>query len=393
MIEPRSGNLLALIRIVRNPSSAYLNGTLLGAAPADADALDVSFMAGGGDLLKSLYITDNNFDLSISTQEVILSMQQLMHRLGELAADVNLYLNGGSPEANNANFFEYPYNGVADDTEHLKFEIGTDGRLRIIGSRPFWGCFSIEVPSVQDQYGFYGVKKSEDDTLSYTQLRRFMSVNPETGLVSYSKIIANRFLKTVPVADGTNAIARGAAIAYNSRTVLGSEPHVKVVSTTFVTPNYHASFAASGTAGSTETHAIRTRASLFSTLERRIALEVGCSLPIKNSPMVDHQRESPDFVIGRWIWKMDPRIESNDVGGSRRYHSNMPSCTEYQGAQDRITYHELQAQAKIQTFRIRLFARLRTFNDETEEWGMRVIQLPTSSTDWWHTRIHFISKD
>ena len=71
----------------------------------------------------------------------------------------------------------------------------------------------------------------------------------------------------------------------------------------------------------------------------------------------------------------------------------MPACTEYQGAQDRITYHELQAQAKIQTLRLKLFARLRTFDELTEKWGMRVIELPTNPSDWWHTRLHFMSRD
>ena len=35
-------------------------------------------------------------------------------------------------------------------------------------------------------------------------------------------------------------------------------------------------------------------------LDRRVALEVGCSLPIKNSPMFDHGNEAPDFVLGRF---------------------------------------------------------------------------------------------
>ena len=136
-----------------------------------------------------------------------------------------------------------------------------------------------------------------------------------------------------------------------------------------------------------------TNACIFSSLERRVALEVGCSLPIKNSPMIDHQKETPDFVLARWIWRTDPRIESNDQGGTRRYHSAMPACTEYQGAQDRITYHELRPQAKIQTLRIKLFARLRTFNDEDETYGMRIVDLPTNPTDWWHTRLHFMSTE
>ena len=71
----------------------------------------------------------------------------------------------------------------------------------------------------------------------------------------------------------------------------------------------------------------------------------------------------------------------------------MPACTEYQGARDRVTYHELRPQAKIQTLRIKLFARIRTFDKKREQYGMRVIDLPTAQTDWWHARMHFMSKD
>ena len=40
---------------------------------------------------------------------------------------------------------------------------------------------------------------------------------------------------------------------------------------------------------------------ILTTLDRRVTLEVGCSLPLKNSPMVDHGVESPDFVLGRYM--------------------------------------------------------------------------------------------
>jgi len=142
-----------------------------------------------------------------------------------------------------------------------------------------------------------------------------------------------------------------------------------------------------------ETVTFTTGASVFSSLERRVALELGCSLPIKNSPMIDHQKETSDFVIGRWIWKTVQSVETNDSGGTRRYRGPTPVCTEYHGLQDRIIYHELQAQAKIQTLRLKLFARVRTFNSKDESWGMRVVELPTSKTDWWHARLHFVSKD
>ena len=170
--------------------------------------------------------------------------------------------------------------------------------------------------------------------------------------------------------------------AYNGRTIYGTEAHF-ITAASAVTDDGFKTYA-----GATHNQLLtfETSASIFSTLERRVALELSCSLPIKNSPMIDHQKETPDFVLAR-------RIDSNAQGGSSRYNSVMPACIEYQGAQDRITYHELQAQAKIQTLRIKLFARVRFFDESSETWSMRVVELPTNNTDWWHSRLHFVSKD
>ena len=64
-----------------------------------------------------------------------------------------------------------------------------------------------------------------------------------------------------------------------------------------------------------------------------------------------------------------------------------------QGAKDRVLYHTLRPQAKLQTVRLRLFARVRTYNEVEDTWKMRTMAVPTSSTDWWHARLHFVSKD
>ena len=409
MIEPQTGVYDALIRIVRNPQAAKVD-----APPTTAAELNDVLGDGAngvGIALNHLYITDNDYDLSIKSTETILSMQQLMHRLGNLAADVNLYMNTG--EAMGVEYEDGGYEPQQPDgtetTEHLKFSVGTNGHIAVKGTRAFWSCFSIEVPSVRNQFGFYG--PVDGGVLPYTRLRRFLSVHPETGKRTFNKIIMNRFPKTVPTErfyvynrDGSKNYTESAvefatrvqaALDFNKHCVGGSEP--RIVRTEWALTGQADDFNQypNDMAGedSLRLHTINLGASVFSSLERRVALEVGCSLPIKNSPMVDHNKESPDFVLGRWIWRTDPRIESNEYGGSRRYHSNMPACTEYQGAQDRITYHELQAQAKIQTLRVRLFARLRTFDELSETWGMRVIELPTSATDWWHARLHFISKE
>jgi len=395
MIEPQTGHYDALIRIVRNPNDTVKPRLL--AVPATADLLDAELTQGGEATLPDLlYISDNGYDLSIKSTEVILSMQQLMHRLGDLAADVNEYMNTGRA-ANTFEFDGYQHQ-AGEDTEHLKFSIATDGRITVRGTRAFWSCFSIEVPAVRNQFGFYGRVQQTDAVVPYTRMRRFMSVHPDYGDVSYNKILVNRFAKPIPKRNvGETDIqleARRLAVRqYNSRTLAGQRPLCVVVRSTVVGAGNFNRHPQAGGVEAHFIHEVKLGASVFSSLERRIALEVGCSLPIKNSPMVDHQRETPDFVIGRWIWRTDPRIESNEYGGSRRYQSNMPACTEYHGSQDRITYHELQAQSKIQTLRIKLFARLRTFDEVTEQWGMRVIELTTANTDWWHARLHFMSKD
>jgi hypothetical protein len=399
MIEPGTGHYDAFIRIVRNPSDLIVNPA--GAVPASAHDLDQHFQNAPITIANMCYVTDNDFDLSIKSSEVILSMQQLMHRLGNVAADVNEYMHRGLAVANAFQLGGYtagmdPATGAYEDYEHLKFSVATDGRITVKGTHAFWNCFSIEVPAVRNQFGIYGARKSTDLMVPYTQSRRFLSVHPEDGTVRYNKLLINRFAKTVPTVKNVGETQLQFTVRlneihhYNSRTLQGSIPFAAAVTTVVADAT---SFNTVNDARSRLTHSVTLGASVFSSLERRIALEVGCSLPIKNSPMIDHQKESPDFVLARWIWRTDPRIESNEYGGSRRYHSNMPACTEYQGAQDRISYHELQAQSKIQTLRIKLFARLRTFDELKETWGMRVIELPTSPTDWWHTRLHFMSAD
>ena len=125
-------------------------------------------------------------------------------------------------------------------------------------------------------------------------------------------------------------------------------------------------------------------------------MEMGCSLPVKNSPMVDHQKETPDFVLGRWILKPNLLMQSeqnNTVTEVRRFTTAVSTTVEHQRPNDRIVYHELLPQQKLQVLRVRLFARVRQFSDRDDSWTMRVIEMPTKRTDWWHARLHFVSKD
>ena len=403
MIEPMVGNNAALLRIVRR-HIPYAGATVV----TSSQALDNVFSADEGILLEDLIVNDNNYKFEISSNETILSVQQLMHRLEEIASDVSLYMNSGLAVDGPNGTYEYggytPENG--SDMRHLTFDLALDGRLRIEGTVAFWSCFCVEVPALRNQFGFYGDRTARPET-DFSGQRRFLAFNPKTAQPTFSKIQVNPLKRTIPpypvqIKDEASAAfaarvatwenVRDEYNAFNNRTTQGGAPECHIVDDS-LSDAEKARFNIYTGQDHNKLYSYTTQASLFSSLERRVSLEVGCSLPIKNSPMVDHQKETPDFVLGRWIWRTDPRIESNDFGGSRRYQSAMPACTEYQGARDRITYHELQAQAKIQTLRVKLFARIRTFNEKDETYGMRIVDLPTNSTDWWHVRLHFMSKD
>ena len=128
------------------------------------------------------------------------------------------------------------------------------------------------------------------------------------------------------------------------------------------------------------------------TLDRRVAIEVGCSLPVKNSPMLDHGVESPDFVIGRYFYtpEFSAYAPRESAAISLNVHDLGPQ--QVQGPKDRVCYHHLGPQQKIQALRLRLWARVRTYNADTRTWGMKTIQMPVEGSDFWHVKLHFRHK-
>ena len=139
--------------------------------------------------------------------------------------------------------------------------------------------------------------------------------------------------------------------------------------------------------------AVQLDQNVFLGMDRRVAIELGTSLPIKQSPIVNHQKQFPDFVIGRWMYRSDNQYLVNDLGGSSSYSTNAEATREYQGPRDRVVYHQLMPQNKVQTLRVKLFARVRDFDADAEVYSIRTIALPTETIDWWHARLHFVSKD
>ena len=152
MIEPQTGNYYYPIWLLKNPNDCF-DRNALNAANFNEDFFENHFLNGGAGigLNAQHHVLDFGFDLGIRSTEVILSMQQLMHRLGQLAADWNKYMNNGhcsqAPMAGQVSPSEFGYVPEANDTtEHLKFEIASDGRISIVGTRAFLGMFLNRVP-------------------------------------------------------------------------------------------------------------------------------------------------------------------------------------------------------------------------------------------------------
>ena len=253
------------------------------------------------------------------------------------------------------------------------------------------------MPSLQNQYGFYGPDLHRAGPFYSQTGRRYLTVDQHTGVASFGNMVT---IRTKPYVPATNANQTN----WNTVALTETVPHVLTVGVvhqgavaTYLNsspdPQTNASYLNGTDPAAVYKRTIFLGGNVLSALDRRVALELGTSLPVKNSPMVNHQKETPDFVLGRWMMKPEQLLITNDQGQLPTHGTAIGTTMEYQKASDRITYHELMPQQKLQVLRVRLYARIRRFNEIDETWSMRVIELPTTRTDWWHARIHFVSKD
>ena len=314
-------------------------------------------------------------DLRIPFQNV----QQFLRSLQEWAAYISTLLMADIPFGDQIghHYVGYTKKDEDDDDEfrHFSVRLGTDGRLRLIGSKAFWANFFISIQKPKYQYALEG-KKTSDNKPMYIALDGVgkpynpfghITTNAEDVPLSY------HFLDPAAVPNGTGFDAGGPGGAGIVAIRVGDTAPLQA---------YRG-----------EKHQFVMGGNIWSSLDRRVALEMGCSLPIENSPMVDHNNEFPDFSIGRWLY--NPRARAGISGAGLAEHSeiNAPGVVEYQNATDRVVYHQLRPQDKVQTLRLKLFARVRTYNESKDTYSMETIEVPTNKTDWWHARLHFVSKD
>ena len=397
MIEPvATTSHTDLIRVVRKPLEDAVTGNGRGLAtyhgPADADnpAGDQTFDVNVTNA--SIAWADIRQDLLtafIPSDEQIMNVGHLMERLQTVAAVVNSAMSKNTVAARVSNavatFHAYAApqaeqndaNGDAGAKDHLQFRLSRSGKLVVEGTRAFWSVCAIEVPTVQNQFGFMSSVKKNVGPFSSTTGRRFLTVDPRSETLSFGNMVVNR-------------------------STMSTEPRVTVIGRVYHTDGtdtYLQQAAAADTfydgqhAVALQKIAVTLGGNVFLGLDRRVAIELGTSLPIQNSPMVAHQEEYPDFVIGRWIFRSDNQYRVNDKGEQSTYGTDASATREYQSAKDRVVFHELMPQSKVQTLRVQIFARVRTFDEDLETYNVRNIVLPTNPEDWWHGRIHFVSKD
>ena len=276
-------------------------------------------------------------------------------------------------------------NNDYDTSKIFQVRVTTNGQLKFSGNKVFWANFTIEVPKQKYRQIIF---KNVD--------QKYISLHPGSGNeiarpydTFHAKLAeAQAALDALPANDPNTANLTN-VVAYYQGLVDNGSLH-----------NYPLDPVWDGNIGNNLdvlTQSFVCDGNLLNTLDRRVTLEVGCSLPVKNSPLVDHGQESPDFVLGRYMFHQPYIMGSRwDVGDPDvDQHSlavpHLGTIT-VQGPRDRVVYHHLQAQQKIQVLRLKLWARVRTYDEATRKWGMKTIVCPVEDTDYWHIRMHFLEK-
>ena len=226
--------------------------------------------------------------------------------------------------------------------DYIDVFLTSGGLLKFRGNKIFWSNFVIEVPDERFRYLLLG-----------NTTKQFVSVHPSTGAIHEAYI--------------ANVVQTFAGWAAIDTATWSDDPQL--------TGNHRTFTGAMNIANS---------------LDRRVAIEVGCSLPIKNSPRIDNGIEAPDFVLGRFPLFRDVDGVTNQNDGTLTLNARI-GAQQLQGPKDRVCYHHLGPQQKIQTLRLRLWARVRTYTAD-QKWGMKTIQFPVEGSDYWHIKMHFSPK-
>ena len=320
----------------------------------DAGAAHATWAMPDGTAAEGLSKWRDAFEFKVD--RVYNTFQEVVNRFYEVGNAVGTYIRtrelvhnagaGYNPAVN----FAAPYLDADPsliDTQraHTYFSINItpNGQLFFTGSSVFWANFVIQVPL--EKYR---------QILFKDPLKEFISLEPDTGAARQA------FYR-----NGAGNLVADAFVSWDGTMVPGNE----------------LVYVGDG--------------NLLHTLDRRVTLEVGCSLPIKNSPLVDHGQEAPDFVLGRFMFHKPYTLQQETLPsgiGVAKVTSESLGVQTLQGPRDRVVFHHLKPQQKLQTLRLKLWARVRTYATATKKWGMQTIECPVDASDYWHIRLHFVPK-
>ena len=284
-----------------------------------------------------------------------LTMMEVIERCKEIATSIDTFIrlglvnvpaNGGNPAIN---LYMGPIAAAAAANQtFLQIALTPNGQLKFSGNKTFWANFTIQVPVEKYRQILF---KNPD--------KEFISLHPVTGAI----------IDVPYISGGGNGPNYDFTPAEMNPVYDGG--HLPL-------PGYGVQYAASG--------------NMLNMLDRRVTLEVGCSLPIKNSPLIDHNEETPDYVLGRYMFHQPYTLVGAGIGGTPDLHIPGLGTRQMQGPRDRVCYHHLQPQQRIQNVRIRLWARVRTYDTSTKKWGMKTVECPVEDGDYWHLKLHFVEK-
>ena len=304
-------------------------------------------------------------DYQLLDSDIFTTVAQFMDRLDTIAERISEKINAGFAAGNHFEFDPVlPFPVPAE--KHLEFRLHNSGRLQIRGSRTFWSYFCIHMPNPHYRSIFLG------PYFNHNQNQRIISVNPRTGaLFDYDARMTFAIL------------GNGAEVALTNDWAF-LDPALNLAFEAQVSNN--PALVASSTYGATIL-ALMLHGNLYSSLDERVCIEVGTSLPLTHSSLIEDNREKPDYSIGRFMFDSGLRINYSFGDESHEVHG--PSTYELMNADKRVLYHRLMPQEKVSVLRIHMYIRRRVYDVAKNLWTMRVDPLPTISTDWWHCRLHF----
>ena len=301
------------------------------------------------------YIAGNNTEgLQRRDYQVRSDEATLYHTVSELYQAVKNACEAVS------NTYVAPYSAANADLRKVEAHINTAGIITIEAPLYFWHWYMIHIPNKQYQHLFLG------DLFDPRKEQRLIIINADT-----TELVPLAHPAVIFAANYTTAAIVPQAVQNAALFTVAAGANQPAPVEAFVR------------------HGFKFRGSIFG-FDRRIAVEIGSSLPLTQSALIEDNNESSDFILGRFMYQTSLKHSMNDSSADGITVNTMNNnVIEFMNGTRRVMYHRLHPQEKIATMRIRLFARVRTYDEATNDYQLTNIRLPTVFGDWWHIRLHF----